>query len=267
MRTLDTDFLSLARPRAIAHRGSAGTHPENTMLSFQAAADAGARYFELDVHMTRDGEIVVCHDEDLERACGRDGRVSELAYAEVARADAGYTFSADDGRSFPFRGRGIAIPRLIDVLAAFAATRFVIEIKQTAPSLVRQLLDVIAKARMQRMVLVASEHHQPLAEFRALAPRIPTNFSSREVAAFLQALAANDDRYAPPGDALQIPVEYGSWRLVTPECIAFAHRLGIEVDVWTVNEEAEMRELLALGVDGLISDYPARLLAVIGSRA
>ncbi len=266
MRKLDTDFLSLTRSRAMAHRGSAGTHPENTMVSFQAAADAGARYFELDVHMTRDGEIVVCHDEDLERTCGRAGRVSEMPWAEVARADAGYAFSPD-GRSFPFRSRGIAIPRLADVLAAFPAIRFVIEVKQTAPSLVQSLLDVIARAAMQRMVLIASEHHQPLGEVRALAPQIPTNFASREVAGFLQAMAAKDDRYAPPGDALQIPIEYESWRLVTPESIAFAHRAGVEVHVWTVNEEAEMRELLAMGVDGLISDYPARLLNVIGSRA
>jgi glycerophosphoryl diester phosphodiesterase len=266
VRKLDTDFLSLARPRAIAHRGSAGTHPENTMVSFEAAADAGARYVELDVHMTRDGEVVVHHDDDLERTCGRAGRISEMSWAEVVRADAGYTFSPD-GRSSPFRGRGIAIPRLADVLAAFPTIRFVIEIKQTAPSLVRPLLDVIERADMQRMVLIASEHHQPLDEVRELAPQMPTNFASREVAGFLQAMAARDDRYAPPGDALQVPVEYESWRLVTPESIAFAHRLGLEVHVWTVNEEAEMRELLAIGVDGLISDYPARLLRTIASRA
>jgi glycerophosphoryl diester phosphodiesterase len=264
VRKFDTDFLSPARPRAIAHRGSAGTHPENTMVAFQAAADAGARYFELDVHMTRDGEIVVCHDENLERACGRAGRICELTCAELARADAGATFSPD-GRSFPYRGWGIAIPRLADVLAAFPAIRFVIEIKQTAPSLARPLLEVIRRAGMERMVLIASEHHQPIGEVRELAPQIATNFPSREVAGFLQALAAQDEHYAPPGHALQIPVEYESWRLVTPESIAFAHRLGVEVHVWTVNEEPEIRELLAMGVDGIISDYPARLLGVIGS--
>jgi glycerophosphoryl diester phosphodiesterase len=265
VRKLDTDFLSLAPPRAIAHRGSAGTHPENTLVSFQAAVEAGARYLELDVHMTRDGEIVVSHDEDLARACGCEGRIAELAYAEVARADAGWAFSPD-GASHPFRASGITIPRLADVLAAFPAIRFVIEVKQTAPSLVRPLLDVIERAGMRRMVMVASEHHQPLAELRELAPAIPTNFSSREVAGVLQALAARDEHYTAPADALQIPVEYESWRLVTPETIAFAHRHGAEVHVWTVNDEAEMRELLALGVDGLISDYPARLLGVLKSR-
>jgi glycerophosphoryl diester phosphodiesterase len=265
VRQLDSDFLSLTPPRAIAHRGSGGTHPENTMVSFQAAFDADARYFELDVHLTRDGEIVVSHDEDLARACGRDGRICELSFAEVAGADAGYTFSLDGGRTHPFRGRGIRIPRLADVFDSFPTTRFVIEIKQTAPSLVAPLLDVIERAGMRRTVLVASEHHAPLEELRALAPGIPTNFSSREVAGLLQAMAAKDDGYVAPAAALQIPVEYESWRLVTPETIAFAHRHGVEVHVWTVNDEAEMRELLALGVDGLISDYPARLLAVMGS--
>ncbi len=264
-KRLDTDFLSLARPRAIGHRGSAGTHPENTLVSFQAVADAGARYFEFDVHMTRDGEVVVSHDENLARACGRGGVIRELRSAEVAEADAGYTFSPD-GRSFPFRGRGIRVPRLSDVLTAFPGIRFVIEVKQTEPSLVAPMLKVIDAAGMRRLVQIASEHQRPLDEARALAPGIPTNFSSGEVAGFLQAMGAKGEGYVPPGEALQIPVEYESWRLVTPESVAFAHERGVEVHVWTVNEESAMRELLQMGVDGIITDFPARLLAVVCSR-
>lgn len=263
---LDTDFLSLPTPRAIGHRGSAATHPENTLQSFQAAVDAGAPYLELDVHMTRDGEVVVCHDDDVARCCGRSGLVKEFAYRDLARLDAGYSFSPDE-RDYPFRGRGLLIPRLADVLGTFRSSRFVIEVKQTTPSVVAPMLEVIARAGMRRMVMVASEHHQPLEECRASAPTVPTNFSSREVAESLQAMAARSSDYVPRGDALQIPPEYESWRLATPDTVAFAHRHGIEVHVWTVNEEPEMRELLGIGVDAIISDYPARLLDVLRSRA
>ncbi len=260
--TLETDFFSLALPRAIGHRGSAGTHPENTMPSFQAAVEAGARYLELDVHMSRDGELVVSHDGALERICGRPGAIQELDYTDIASADAGFSFTSD-GESFPFRGKGIRVPPLREVLSAYPAIRFVIEVKQIEPSVIAPLLRVLDETRMRRMVLLASEHQTPIDETRALAPGIPTNFPYLEVAGFLQAMASRSTDYKPPGDALQIPPEYESWRLVSRETLEAAHRFGVEMHVWTVNEEAEMRELLELGVDGILSDYPARLLKVI----
>src|SRR6185437_11074069 len=117
-------------------------HPENTLDAFRAAAVAGAHYFELDVHLTRDGVVVVSHDPDLSRTCGVDAAIRDLTLAEVKRADAGWGFTAaaatkaivsDSG--FPFRGHGIEVPTLAEVFAAFPERRYVIEIKQTAPSL------------------------------------------------------------------------------------------------------------------------------------
>ena len=260
----DTDFFKPALPRAFGHRGSAGTHPENTLESFAAAAALGIEYFELDVHMTRDGEVVVSHDGDLERTCGRAGVIAEMTYAELATADAGRMFTLD-GANFPFRDRGIRVPRLAEVLAAFPKLRVLIEVKQIAPSLIVPMLGVIDRAGMRRSVLVASEHQPPLDEVRRLAPEIPTNFSYFDTGEFFQAMVRRDN-YRPPGAALQIPRNYESWQLVTPDSVEFAHRLGVEVHVWTVNEEAEMNQLLDLGVDGLISDYPGRLLDVIRRR-
>jgi glycerophosphoryl diester phosphodiesterase len=143
----------------------------------------------------------------------------------------------------------------------------IIEIKQITPSVVVAMLEAIDRAGMRRSVLVASEHQEPLDEVRKLAPEIPTNFSYFECGRFMQAMATRDDSYRPPGAALQIPRSYESWQLVTPESVDFAHRAGVEVHVWTVNEETEMGELLDMGVDGLISDYPGRALEVIRSRA
>lgn len=264
--SLTSDFFSLPLPRAIAHRGDGGEFPENTLISFRAAADAGAAYFELDVHMTRDGEIVVCHDENLLRTCGRDAAIRETTWKEIASADAGSGFSID-GANFPFRGRGVGVPRLADVFGAFPGVRIVVEIKHTAPSLVRRLLEVIDRAAARRLVMIASEHQGPIDEVRVLAPGLPTNLPRGEIAELLQAMAARKEGYHPRGDAVQIPPEYEGWKLATGETVEFAHRAGLEVHVWTVNEEAEMRRLLDLGVDGIISDYPARLLAVVRSLA
>ena len=261
---LKTDFFDLPRPRVIAHRGFSGAYPENTMPAFHAACAAGAAYLELDVHLTRDGEVVVIHDDDLRRVAGYDGIIAELDLAAVLAADAGANFSAD-GVSYPFRGKGIRVPTLREVLSACSAQRFIIEIKHSQPSLVRPLLELIEQSAMSTRVLIASEHQAPLDEVRVLAPSIPTNVSSREVGFFMMSLAPDAAAYVPLGAALQIPPEHLSWQLVTPASVAAAHRMGVEVHVWTVNEVAEMRELLAMGVDGIITDFPARLLEVVRS--
>lgn len=262
---LDTDFFALSRPRLIAHRGASGEYPENTLVAFRAAAEAGAHYFELDIRTTRDGVVVLGHDPDLRRVCGIDGIISELTFGELQRADAGWGFSpAGDGR-FPFRGRGIRIPALEEVFAAFPEQRYIVEIKQTEPSIVAAMLDVIERAGMRRRVLIASEHQAPIDEVRALAPDLPTGFPYGEIAGFMMSLAPDAEPFHARGEALQIPPEYESWRLATAGSVAAAHRIGVEVHVWTVNEVDEMRELLGLGVDGILTDYPARLRAVLQS--
>jgi glycerophosphoryl diester phosphodiesterase len=241
------------------------------MVAFRAAIEAGAPYFELDVHMTRDGVVVVSHDPHLSRTCGVDAAIRGLTLAELKRADAGWGFTttttatttaADDG-TFPFRRRGIEVPALSEVFAAFPERRYVIEVKQTEPSLAAALLDLIERAGMRRRVLIASEEQAPIDEVRALAPALPTGFPYHEIAGFMVSLAPGAAPYQPRGDALQIPPEYEAWRLVTMESVAAAHRMGAEVHVWTVNGAAEMRAMLELGVDGIITDYPARLLALL----
>jgi glycerophosphoryl diester phosphodiesterase len=236
------------------------------MPSFRAAAGAGAEYFELDVHMTADGEIVVSHDESLDRNCGCEGTIRDLQWSRVASADAGYGFSADGGATHPFRGSGIGIPQLGQVLAEFPKVRVLIEVKQKSPSLVAAMIRVIDSAGARRRVLIASEFQEPIDELRRLAPGIPTNFPYGEVAEFLQAMAAGRPDFRPRASALQIPPEYEGWKLVTADSVAFAHRIGVEVHVWTVNDERTMNEFLDMGVDGIITDFPARGLAVSHAR-
>jgi glycerophosphoryl diester phosphodiesterase len=234
------------------------------MEAFQAAVDLGAHYLELDIHSTSDGALIVHHDDNLSRLAARDSPIKLLTSAELDEIDIAYNFTRD-GANFPFRGRGLRAPLFEEVLRTFPRQLFIIEIKQSEPSLIAPLLTILRDTGMMRRVLIASEHQAPLDEVRSLAPSLPTNLSASEVGAFMMSLPPGAPRYEPRGDALQVPPEYMSWKLATSESIAAAHRLGLEVHVWTVNDEPEMRELLAMGVDGLITDYPARLLKVLAS--
>ena len=231
------------------------------MASFQAAIDIGARYLEMDVHMTHDGVVVVAHDPDLARCCGGTGLLNQATFAETQRLDAGYAFTPD-GVQFPFRGKGLRIPRLAEVLGTFSDAFFNIDLKPEDLSVTEVVLKVIDRANARRRVLLASEHQNRLDEIRGMAPEIPTSFGYLEIAAFMQALAGRDDSYQPRGDALQIPPEYYSWKLATPETLAFAHQHGAEMHIWTLNDEPSMRGMLELGVDGIMSDFPDLALRV-----
>jgi glycerophosphoryl diester phosphodiesterase len=262
---LDTDFFTPSLPRVIAHRGASGDYPENTLPAFRAAADAGTSYIELDVHLSRDGEVVVTHDDNPRRVACHDGLIAEMTMAELETMDAGFNFSAD-GVGFPFRGKGIRIPRLVEVLKTWPEQRFVIEFKPRDPAIADATLEAVQRTAMGRRVFFASEHLAPIARIRVLAPQTPTNMPAPEILAFIQSLAPEAPPYAGAGDALQIPAEHYGWKLATAETVAAAHRHGLEIHVFTVNQQAEMAQMLSLGIDGLITDYPARLLRLIAMR-
>jgi glycerophosphoryl diester phosphodiesterase len=264
--SIDSDFFRPALPRIFAHRGTAGTHPENTMVSFQAASDLGALYLETDVHLSRDGEVVISHEPDLQVTCGHPGVIKDMNYADIAKADAGYTFSPNR-KDFPFRDKGIRIPRLIELLTAFPKALFNIDLKpEDKSNITAAVVKLIDGARLRRRVLLASEFQNRLDEIRALVPEIPTTLGALETGGFLQALAARDLNYQAPGEALQLPPEYYSWKFASLETIAMAHRFGIEFHVWTINDEPAMREMLDVGVDGIFTDFPALGLKVAASR-
>jgi glycerophosphoryl diester phosphodiesterase len=252
-------------PRVFGHRGAAGLAPENTLASFRRARADGVDVFELDVHGTADGEIVVLHDPTLERTTDGAGAVSTLPFAEVVRFDAGFHFTPDGGRTFPFRGQGVRVPRLGELLREFPEMPLNIEIKQETPAIVAGVTALLRAARAT--VVLAAEHDVIMEAIRRFAPDIPTSLATGEVAAFIGALQQGAVPTLPVGAvALQIPPRFGSIELVTRETVAAAHALGAEVHVWTINETDEMRRLLALGCDGIISDFPARARAVIGAE-
>jgi glycerophosphoryl diester phosphodiesterase len=253
------------RPLVIAHRGGAGLWPENTLHAFEHAAALGVDVIETDVRATADGELVVIHDETLERTTDGAGRVRQLTLAELKRLDAGYRWSPDGGRSFPLRGRGLTVPTLREVFAALPEMRFNIEPKQAEPPINAPLCRLIREHGMASRVMVAAFRSNVLKQFRRECPEVATSAGTAEVAGFLalqrSALAGS---YGPQMQALQVPEWAGALRVLTGDFVADAHARNLRVHAWTVNDEDDMRRLIALGVDGVMTDYPDRLLKVLG---
>jgi glycerophosphoryl diester phosphodiesterase len=255
-------YFSVPTPHLFAHRGASGEAPENTLPAFSRAWDLGARFLEMDCHATRDGEVVVLHDATLERTTDGAGPVRELTFGELERLDAGHRFSPD-GRSFPFRGRGVRVPRLAEVLARFPDAHINLEVKQADPAIAAQVLRLIRDAGAESRVLLAAEEGEIMAQIRALEPKTAIGMSREDILElFRAALEDRLDAYRAPGHALQIPTDFMGDPLVTPTNLALARRFGLAVHVWTINDRDEMRDLLRAGVDGVMSDFPGRLLEV-----
>jgi glycerophosphoryl diester phosphodiesterase len=255
------EYFAGPRPRLFGHRGSAGLLPENTMASFRRAVADGADALELDVHATRDGVVVVIHDDTLDRTTDGPGRVREQTFAELSRRDAGARFGEAQG--FPYCGQGIRVPALEELLDELPAIPLNIEIKQAQPAIDDAVICLLERKHAIDRVMLAAEDDAVMRRIRDRAPDAATSASYEEARDFFQRCFADDlVGYAPAARALQVPRRVGEIELVTAETIAAAHRFGLEMHVWTINEEAEMAALLSLGVDGVMSDFPGRLVAV-----
>src|SRR5262245_3888569 len=254
-------FFALRRPLAIGHRGCAGEVPENTLASFARGVADGAVVIETDVHLTRDGIPVLVHDDDVARVTEGNGPVRDLSFAQIRALDAGFRFAAPDG-STPFRGAGLRIPSLAEALEALPGVRLNLELKEDRPAIAERVLGVIRDAGREELTLVTSGEDRLMEKLRdavrRAAARVALGAGAGEVARF--ARAARDGLAPPAGPmALQIPTHFAGAPLVTPALLDAAHAHGVQVHVWTINDPAEIDALLALGVDGVISDYPARV--------
>lgn len=244
----------LNRPLNIAHRGARDIAPENTLAAFQAALDAGADGIELDVTRCATGEIVVLHDDTVDRTTDGAGPVRMLPYAAVRELDAGSWFDA--------RFADERIPALTEVLEAVGGRlRINIEIKGRSwrDDGIEVEIAAMARARgLAQTVIISSFNPWALARMKRVAPELACALLYASPSLRLDAgpLAA---RYLLKAEAL-----HPHLKLVTPSYMARAQRYGLRVNAWTVNEEAEMQRLIALGVDGIITDHPARLRQLLG---
>ncbi len=248
-------------PLLMAHRGGAALAPENTLAAFRRALEWWrADLLEIDVHATREGEVVVIHDASVDRTTDGSGPVAGFTLAELQRLDAGYRFSPDGGRSFPFRGRGERVPTLEAVLRAFPWARVNVEVKDNrAQERVREL--VRSSGAVRRVLIAAGKRRN-----RSLFADWPgaTSASEEEVLDFwLRLRTRSTRRWRPPVDAFQVPEFFGPLRVVSPRFIREAHAHNVAVHVWTVDAEADMRRLLEWGVDGIVTDRPDVLARVL----
>ncbi len=246
-------------PVAIAHRGSRVLWPENTMEAFSAAIDTGVSHIETDIRVTADGVLVCFHDATVDRTTDGSGPVSEYTWDELRRLDAGYRH----GRALAYRGTGVRVPALEDLVTSFPDIGFVLEMKAAGtPEPLARLIDA---HDLDERVIVASFSDRLLSEFRSITRgRVRTSTGM----ATTRRLVFGLGRSQPPAgaSALQVPLQSRGIRVVDARLIQIAHDAGLDVHVWTVNAEEEMTTLLDLGVDGVITDRPDRLQDLLARR-
>lgn len=262
-----------------AHQGGAREGPSSTLWAMRGALEAGAHAIELDVHVTADRHLVVCHDGTVDRTTDGTGRIADLTLAQVQALDNAYWWVPDrvvdhdagDG-SYPLRGRApddpdLRIPQLREVLEAFPGTFLNLDIKDTKP-VVEPYEELLAALLLEFErtddVIVASFSDDATAAFSALAPDVSTAAGTNATAAFY--FAVSEGRTPPPTShhALQVPPVFAGVTVVDDRFVAAAHDHGLAVHVWTIDEREEMASLLATGVDGIMTDRPSILAAVLG---
>ncbi|MCX7679791.1 MAG: glycerophosphodiester phosphodiesterase [Spirochaetes bacterium] len=251
-------------PRIFGHRGNPNDFPENTIPSFESAINIGVDVIETDVHCTKDGHFVVLHDDTVERTTNGKGKVRNLTLSELKTFDAGFHFTRD-GQTFPYRNQGITIPTLQEVLRAFPNQRFNIDLKDENPAQAESYCNLLKKENAVERVLTASEYWSNLKAVRKLLPEMATSASLWEALGifFLYRSSLILFKKEIVADALQVPEFYGTTHVVTKNFVKAMHKLGVRVHVWTINREVDMKRILALNVDAIMSDNPALLKNVI----
>ena len=261
-------FFESDRPMVIAHQGGEGLRPSNTLIAFENAVDLGVDVLEMDVHSTSDGTLVLIHDDTVDRTTDGSGRVKELTLAELQQLDAGDYWTPDDGATYPYRGQGVRIPTLEEIVTAFPEMKYNIEIKQVDPSIAVPLCKLLRHYGLTDRALVASFHPTAMNEFRAACPEVATSMVEDEIrpffilnTVFLGAL------YSPPGTAFQVPEYSGNLHVLTPRFVRGAQRNNVAVHPWTIDDPADMARFLDMGVDGIITDRPDLMLELLRTGA
>lgn len=262
------DF-GIGRPLIMAHRGDSHNTPENTMLALEAAASIGVDVLESDVHLTKDDEVVLFHDEDLQRTTGKAGTIRSFTLDELRDIDFGYTFTPDGGTTFPFRGKGHSIVTLQEAFERFPDSIFNLDIKDTFPSAPMELARLISQTGRSESVIISSFHNMQIERFRELMPKVPTSAHPGEVTKFvfntklgIPRIRSGDIHYK----SFAVPMKSGPLKVVTKKFVRKAHELNIAVHVWTINDQPTMDFLLDLSVDGIFTDNPRLLKQVLDNR-
>ena len=265
----DTAYYTDPRPQVmvIAHQGGDGIWPGDTLYAFEKAVETGADVLEMDAHITLDGEIVLMHDEKVDRTTDGSGLIEDLPLSKLKLLDAAYRWSNDGGATFPYRGQGIQVPTLDELFERFPDKRYLIEIKLTRNPIHQPLCDMIREYNMQEKVVVASFHDDSMALFRETCPEVATGASKGEVTPFvILGKLFLSGWLSPEYQSLQVPWEtsesYGI-PIMTERFIREAHAKNLHVEPWTVDDPALIKQYIQWGVDGIITDRPDVMMEVL----
>jgi len=263
-RMPDHALFDRPAPWIIAHQGGRGLWPENTLYAFEHCREMGVDMLEMDLRATADGQIVVMHDETVDRTANGSGLVAEMTLEKLRALDAGYRFQ-DEAGEIPFRGKGLKVPELREVLVGLPTSKLNLEMKDFTPELAASLCAELRERDAEGRVLIASFGQDSMDAFRRHCPLVATSATMREALSFFRLYHLRlGSLYRAPAVAFQVPETFGEMRVVEPRLLELTGKLNVRVQVWTVNEEDDMRRLLSLGVQGILTDYPDRLLAILG---
>ena len=260
------------RPLVIAHQGGKQLAPGNTIEAFQQAVDLGADVIETDIHITKDGHLVTIHDPTVDATTNGRGFVVDFTLKELQRLDAGYYFQNLNG-DYSFRGKHIYVPTLEEVFQRFPNMRINIEVKDDNPrdrteEIVQKLMKLIEEYDMEDKVLIASFDQHIIDLFETYSNgRVATQGGKQEAKKFviLHKLFLRN-LYKTEVDAFQLPIQEGNLDLTQSTLISGAHRIGLHVHYWTINDPETMERLINLGADGIITDRPDLLLNILKKR-
>jgi len=248
------DLFPADRVAAIAHRGGAALRPENTMAAFDHARTLDVDGIECDVHLSRDDVPMVIHDATLDRTTNATGPVSALDAQALTGLDAGYHFQ--NGGGFPYRGTGLGVPKLADLLDRHPDMPVIVEVKGDRAEVVAPILKVIRGARRPARVFIGGFSAAVLGAFRAQAPEIPTGASRGEVEDAMQRAAAGQLPQRTGYALFPVPFFFRGQQILTAPFVQAATRAGIAVHSWVIDEIADIRTVVEWGVTGVISDRP-----------
>lgn len=262
------------KPLNIAHRGGKSLAPENTLVAFHTALKAGADMLDIDVRITKDGHLVAIHDRSVERTTNSQGKVEELPLSYLKTLDAGYRFT-NDGKTYPYRGKGVTIPTLKEIFLEFPNQRFNIHLSSAKLSIIEPLVKLVKKMKKTEQVTVASFHSDIIIKLRTIDGNIHTAATWCEIFKFYSLRRFVNNFRLGATDELQVPL-YFDWRdnggpklpvrFVTKGFIEEAHQRGLKVYVWTVDDEPTMELLVDWNVDGIITNRPNVLQEVLNRK-
>ena len=248
----------------IAHQGGERLFPSNTLFAFEQALGMGVDVLELDIHLSQDDHIVVIHDDSVDRTTNGSGLISEMSLTDIQALDAGHYWT-EDGENYPYREQGIYIPRLKEVFDITPRTvPMAIEIKPSERDIVGPFCELLASYGRKDSVIVGSFHAEVLRAFRGACPEVATSMTPDEVrSSVLLSLAFLGSLSKPQALAAQVPMASGAIPVTTERYVRDLHSKEVAIHVWTINDITTMQELIAWGVDGIITDRPDLLLELL----